>query len=102
VLHIAREQDWTDAQASGTYTLPGGVIHGCSASQLARVVELHFPERSGWLVLTVDESHVAGEIRQVTFRDGGRSETFPHLHGTFPVAAVTRVAGLAETLAALN
>lgn len=98
MLHIAREEDWLRAQERGSYRLPHGVIHGCSQAQLQMVVDAHFPETEGWLVLTVDESRVEGEIRWVTFTEGGSSQTFPHLHGSFPVEAVREIASLASCL----
>lgn len=99
MLHIAREDAWRDAQRSGTYCLPSGVIHGCSRTQLSMVVEAHFPALDGWVVLTVDEARALGEVRLVTHAEGTRSETFPHIHGTFPVSAVSRVEALSEALA---
>ena len=98
MLHIARDEDWRHAQASGVYSLPGGVVYGCSDAQLAMVVEAHFPKHEGWLVLSVDESQASGEVRWVTFRRGDRSETFPHLHGSFPASAVSSVRTLVEAL----
>lgn len=64
------------------------------------VVEAHFPNHETFVVLDIDESQVAGEVRSVTFRDEGRSETFQHVHGTFPVSAVLSVRPLADALAA--
>ncbi len=99
MLHIARSEDWEAARSAGVYRRPAGIVHGCSASQLALVVRAHFPETAGWLVLTIDEAQVEGEIRRVTFREGAREETFPHLHGRVPVAAVTEVRSLDDALA---
>ena len=98
MLHIASESDWDRAQESGVYALPAGVIHGCSSSQLRLVVEARFPSQDGFVLLSIDESKASGEIRSVTFREGGRSETFPHLHGSFPITAVLSVCPLAEAL----
>ena len=98
MLHITREETWEAAKRTGTYGQPRGVIHGCSRAQLALVVEAHFQRPEGWVVLTVDESRATGELRLVTHTDGDRSETFPHLHGTFPVSAVSRVETLADAL----
>ena len=91
MLHIAKPEDWRAAQESGTYAVPGGVISGCSRAQLPLVVNAHFPEIEWWIVLTIDESLADGEVRMVTFTADSRSETFPHLHGSVPVAAVSEV-----------
>ncbi len=102
MLHIADEPTWERARASGVYSHPSGVIHGCSSSQLAMVVEAHFPSQEGFVVLSVDESQATGEVRSVTYRQGIQSESFPHLHGSFPVSAVLRVCPLQEALAELE
>lgn len=100
MLHIARKEDWEAAKRSGTYSLPGSVIQGCSREQLAMVVDAHFQSLDGWVVLTVDESQASGEVRLVTHSDGKRTETFPHLHGTFPSTAVSRVEALEAAVGA--
>lgn len=99
MLHIASEASWHHAQRLGRYSLPGGVIHGCSLGQLRMVVAAHFPSLEGFVVLTIDESQALGEVRWVTYTQGGRSEAFPHLHGSCPVSAVSRVEPLARALA---
>ena len=98
MLHLARQEDWERAQAAGEYSAAGGIVYGCSEDQLPIVVDAHFPDLTGWLVLSVDESMAQGEVRLVTFSEGGRSETFPHLHGCFPVAAVSEVRSLAQVM----
>ena len=99
MLHIARSEDWQEARTTGVYRRPAGIVYGCSAAQLGLVVRAHFPETEGWLVLTIDEARVDGEIRRVTCREGSRVETFPHLHGSVPLAAVTEVRPLEDALA---
>lgn len=102
MLHIARDEDWARARETGVYAnathRSSGIIYCCEPSQLRMVVDAHFPDAAGWLVLTLDESGVSGEIRRVTFQQGGRVETFPHLHGTFPASAVREVVTLVEAL----
>ena len=99
MLHIAHEAAWREAQRRGEYRLPSGLVHGCSRAQLPMVAAAHFPSSEGLVVLTVDESQATGEVRWVTHTREGRSETFPHLHGSFPVSAVSRVEPLAAALA---
>jgi uncharacterized protein (DUF952 family) len=98
MLHIARPEEWQAAQVAGVYSLPSGIVHCCLASQLPIVVEAHFPDRDGWLVLTIDGSRAASPIVWVTFTDQGRSETFPHVHGEVPTAAINRVESLRDAL----
>ena len=73
LLHIARREQWSAALQRGVYSLPDGVIHGCSSAQLAMVVGAHFPVQEGWLVLSVDEAQASGEVRWVTFHVGASS-----------------------------
>jgi RimJ/RimL family protein N-acetyltransferase/uncharacterized protein (DUF952 family) len=102
MLHIARQRDWEAAQATGMYSLPSSVVHCCLPSQLQMVVDAHFPNLDGWLVLTFEESAIAASIRWVTFTEQARSETFPQVHGAIPLSAVMKVGGLREVLTSVG
>jgi uncharacterized protein (DUF952 family) len=97
ILHITSPDMWEAAQRSGTYEPPSlaeeGFIHFSAPEQLAGVVERYYRDSSGLVVLQVEPDAV-GDLRY----EESHGESFPHLYGPLPAAAVTRVTPLEEEL----
>jgi uncharacterized protein (DUF952 family) len=102
IFHIATLADWTDAQASGTYTTSTvgvtleeeGFLHASRADQWEGVRARYYADSAEPLVLleidtdlldvpVVEESPAPGVI-----------ETFPHVYGALDPAAVVTVTEL--------
>lgn len=100
MLHVAEEGAWREARRLGRYAHPSGVVHGCSRAQLRMLVDAHVPDLAGRVVLTIDPAEAAGEVRWSTHVQGGRTERFPHLHGSIPLSAISDAESLARALGA--
>lgn len=90
ILHLAEEDDWLDANASGSYRISTrgatldevGFIHASTRSQLpavARFVHAGNPNPLVVIVMDIDDVRLAGV--DVRFEDGGNGELYPHLYG---------------------
>ncbi len=101
VLHIATRADWEAACATGSYR-PGsleseGFIHCSTAAQVVGSADRYFRGRGDLILLCIDESCIAGELRYEPpaviggAPDRRTGELFPHLYGPLAVAAVVRV-----------
>lgn len=93
IYHLARLEDWDAAAHAGQYRVSTlgltleevGFIHASRLEQVAATAEWIYRNEPGDLVvLVVDE-------RDLDVREEGAEETFPHIYGPLPVAAVTRV-----------
>jgi uncharacterized protein (DUF952 family) len=61
-------------------------LHCCTEAQLPFVLKMHFPGRTGLVVLRFDPAAVEGRIEwERSERD---QDPFPHLYGALPLAAV--------------
>ncbi len=95
LLHVARAADWEAARPAGTYPIPPGpggapaaFVHLCRSDQLPGVLERYFAAEPAPLVLLeVDPTGL--DVREEAASEG--AETFPHLYGPLPVAAVRAV-----------
>ena len=89
IFHIADRDAWAAARRTGRYEPPSltaeGFIHCSSAVQVVVVANRWYRERSPLLLLTVDVDAVADSLVHEESEPG---ETFPHLYGPLPVAAV--------------
>lgn len=97
IWHLARADDWHEAQGAGAYTASSrgvslaqeGFIHCSYPHQLAQVAQAFYADDPGpLLVLVIDPSHLGGA--QVRVEALGTQEAYPHIYGPIPVAAVTR------------
>lgn len=93
LVHIAHRADWEAAQAAGEYTnetfRSAGVIFCCRPSQVELVGCLHFAEQGDLLLLHLESEEIPAEIAWVEYE--GAEESFPHVRGPLPLAAVRRV-----------
>ncbi|HEY2166129.1 MAG TPA: DUF952 domain-containing protein [Jatrophihabitantaceae bacterium] len=89
LFHIVDEQGWTLARADGQLRPPSlldeGFVHCSFAEQVPGTLARHFDGVAGLLVLEIDPAVLTAPIR---LEDGG-GDTFPHVYGPIPVAAVT-------------
>jgi uncharacterized protein (DUF952 family) len=96
IFHIARGDEWEHAQHSRVYA-PGslhedGFVHCSYANQLDRVVNANFAGQRGLLLLRIDPTLLAAEVREEPPEPAARdAPTFPHVYGEIDVAAITGV-----------
>jgi uncharacterized protein (DUF952 family) len=91
LFHIAEPDDWD--RAGSHYRPPSldadGFIHLSAGDQVRATTRRHYAGRTGLVLLTIDADRLADvEIRWEAAPHG---ESFPHLYGALPVAAVTAV-----------
>lgn len=93
-MHIYKICDaslWEDAERNGVFTGAGidiedGYIHLSTARQLAETARLHFHNRSGQVMVTVDADKL--DIKWEPSRGG---DLFPHLYQALSLDAVIDV-----------
>jgi uncharacterized protein (DUF952 family) len=99
IVHICSSAAWSEARTAGTYRAESlsreGFIHFSSWSQLARTAARYYAGVPDLVVLVVDESALDDLRLELSPSTG---ETFPHLYGELPVAAVTEVLPLEQAL----
>ena len=100
IYHVARADDWAQAQASGEYAPESlaqeGFIHASQADQLEQL------KRSGllsantsWVVLTLDPLLIKSEVKyEPAQHEGASAELFPHIYGPLNTDAVVETRGL--------
>jgi uncharacterized protein (DUF952 family) len=92
IYRIADTRDWEAAQAAGYFASADlaieGFIHCCTAQQIASVANRYYQGQQGLLVLEIDETRVHVPLRWEDLTNAGQS--FPHVYGRIPLAAVTR------------
>jgi uncharacterized protein (DUF952 family) len=91
MIHVATDEDWARRQPDGGYVPPGfaqeGFIHCCHPSQLARVLRDFFANQDRVLLLVLDPSLIAPEIKYENVIDG---MAHPHIYGSLDPQAVVR------------
>ena len=96
IFHIARQADWDEALRSGSYSMSTvdrtladeGYIHASFRSQLPGVIDRHYRDVEGRLVLlTIDPGHLSSELREEA--PPGRTERYPHIYGPLNTSAVS-------------
>lgn len=90
IYKISPLQEWSEAEKAGTYTgsphdLRDGFIHFSTESQLQGTFEKHFHGQDNLLLIAIDESRIAENLKYEPSRGG---ELFPHLYGQLPLDAV--------------
>jgi len=91
ILHIATRTDWKAAASSSDYTVATleteGFIHCAEPGQIDGVAARYFRGCSELVLLEVDPDRVG--VRIVWEESAGAGQTYPHVYGPIPVAAVT-------------
>lgn len=96
LLHLTTPATWRVALAAGSVVTPSnrteGFVHLSPPSQVRLPADRLFAGRDDVLLLVLDESRLAAEVRWEPGVPGDpASMRFPHLYGLLPVAAVTSV-----------
>ena len=102
IFHIATASDWDDALTSGAYTTSTrgvsleqeGFIHASRADQWEGVRERFYSDVDEPLVLLEIETELLDVPVVEEVPGPGMTETFPHVYGAIPPAAVVRIQGL--------
>ena len=96
IFHIATASDWESAQASGAYTTSTrgvtleqeGFIHASRADQWEGVRAAYYADMTEPLVLLEIETDLLDVPVVEEIPAPGVTETFPHVYGAIPPAAV--------------
>lgn len=94
ILHIARREEWEQAQTEGTYRTPSletqGFIHFSQPEQVVQTANTFYAGCAGLVLLCVDPARLRSGLR---YEAGNEStgEVFPHLYGPLNVDAVVKV-----------
>lgn len=96
IYRIIGRADWQAAQAAGAFAGTAhdsrdGFIHFSTARQAAKTAAKHYAGQADLLLLYVDTARLTAPLKWEVSRN---DDLFPHLYGTLPVAAVTRVEAL--------
>lgn len=87
ILHITSRGEWQQALEQGAYTHASltteGFIHCSTPEQVTQVADERFRGESGLILLCIDSSLVAPEIRYE-----GEIEQYPHIYGPLNLNAV--------------
>ena len=91
IFHITSRAAWEEARATGVYrgdTLDSeGFIHCSLARQVIEVANARFRGQQGLVLLQIDTTRVAPEIKY----EGAEEELFPHIYGPLDRGAVITV-----------
>jgi uncharacterized protein (DUF952 family) len=90
IYHICRIEEWTAAQASGSYAgssqdKADGFIHFSGHDTVVESAATHRAGQSGLVLLCVDPAKLGPALKWEPSRAG---RLFPHLYGELPVSAV--------------
>ena len=109
IYHIAEREAWIEAKARGSYHPPSlaseGFIHCSRLDQVLSVANDFYRGRANLLLLCIDESKLAAELRwEAPARPQPRSTaassreaSFPHLYGPLNLEAVVGVYDFVES-----
>ena len=91
IAHICSRQAWQQAQQDGQYqgdTLTSdGFIHCSKPEQILGVAERYFSGVRDLLILWIDPSKLAAELRW----EASEGEVYPHIYGPLNLDAVSAV-----------
>src|SRR5262249_26456575 len=94
IFHICAAVDWQAAQQAGVYhgsdrARADGFLHLSTTEQLAGSLTKHYPDPTGFVVLSVRMA----ALRNVDLRLGPSrgGALFPHIYGDLPLHAVLAV-----------
>ena len=93
IFHMCGKNEWLAALANGIYKgslqdISDGFIHFSTAKQVSKSAEIYRMGQRGLVLLSVEVRLLGGALRWEQSRGG---ELFPHLYGSLPLKAVTRV-----------
>ena len=99
LFHLAMNEDWQDAQASGSYRISTrglgldqvGFIHCSWQEQVNATFERFYADAGEVLLLEIDPSAVGAPLRADAIPTG---ELFPHLYGPLRLDAVRSVVAM--------
>lgn len=90
IYRVAEIADWVRAIGEGHFASPDlaaeGFIHFAEQRQVQGVVNRHYADKEGLVLLMVDESRLEVPVKREN--TSGGTELFPHVHGRVPLAAV--------------
>jgi uncharacterized protein (DUF952 family) len=93
ILHATSRVAWEEARTVGTYTAPSladeGFIHCSTPEQMTRVAESMLRGQTGLVLLCIDESRVAADVRYEGYREDG--PRFPHVYGPLNLDAIVEI-----------
>ena len=91
LYHLVDRGAWEAARAAGVYRPPSlaseGFIHLSTAEQWPRTRERFYADATELLLLEIDETLLAGDVRY----ERADGEDFPHLYGVLDIEAVVSV-----------
>lgn len=90
ILHIATPTEWDAARDIGQIAPPSlateGFVHCSTRGQLTGTLTRHFADAGVLVLLTIDPTVVAGDLRWEESVPG--EPPFPHVYAPIPVEAV--------------
>jgi uncharacterized protein (DUF952 family) len=97
LFHLAERAAWAAAWQAGEYRISTrnvtleeqGFIHCSLRHQLRGVAERFYADADDLVVLVIDSARLPVPVRHEAAERGG--ESYPHIYGALPVAAVTDV-----------
>lgn len=105
IFHLALASDWRTAEADGHYLVSTrgatlaevGFIHASRGDQWPRIREAFYADvTEPLLLLQIDTELLAVPVVEEP-AEPGAAETFPHIYGPLPVAAVVRAIPLDQS-----
>jgi uncharacterized protein (DUF952 family) len=104
VYHITSRQTWQEAQQRGDYQAESlateGFIHCSTIKQVLPVAETFYKGQSGLLVLVIDPSLLASDLKWEPPSGGTpppgvpEGDLFPHVYGPLNLDAIVKVIDL--------
>lgn len=96
IYRLADTSDWEAARTSGYFASADlaaeGFIHCCTAPQITAVANRYYQGHPALLLLEIDQTRVHVPLKWEDLSAAG--ESFPHVYGRIPLAAVTRCMAL--------
>src|SRR5882757_1138225 len=93
IYHVSTAQEWQTAQQQGFYEVASlvteGFIHCSKMEQVAGVLERYYKDRSGLLLLHIDESKLTASLKYELAPSV--NEEFPHIYGRLNLDAVVEL-----------
>jgi uncharacterized protein (DUF952 family) len=101
IYHIALRTAWVEAQERGEYRAESleteGFIHCSTSTQVLPVVEKYYKGQRGLLLLLIDPSSLASELKWEPPSGGtpppgiAEGDLFPHVYGPINLEAIVKV-----------
>jgi len=101
IFHITSRIAWLDAQKNGKYTAPSldseGFVHASTLSQVLPVAEKFYKGQSGLVLLVIDPTRLASDLKWEPPFDGAPppgappADLFPHVYGPINLDAIVQV-----------